>query len=1043
MQTGTSRSSWSVANLNSPFHTAILVCLVATLSYLAAKLGGALILHPQNVWPLWPGCALLVSVLLLAPRRIWPILIAAAFAAFALYDLQSGVPISSVVRLLLADTVEVLTAALLISYSFNGVPRLDNLKALAKYSLFAVILAPFAVSFLGAFAWPGDYWISWRVSLFSEAIAFLTLTPAILGWASIGPEWAHKSRAYYLEGVALLATLVLLAYLIFVAPGKSGSPALLYSLVPFLLWSALRFGSAGVSTSMIVIACLSIWGAIHGRGPFAGSEPLDNVLSLQLFLLFAAAPFMVLAALVEERMRVEEDLREGEERLRLAMEGGKLGGWEWDPQSGRIPWVSGTHTQFGMTATDSSVSAQDFWDRVHPEDRDKLRKAVEVAKQDRVEFDQEFRVVWPDQTVHWLRSMGRFFFTAGGEPQRMMGISRDITERKRTEQALRQKEAELSEAQRLAKLGSWQWDPKTDTVTWSEELYRIAGRDPNLSAVSYKEHPQLYSPESWERLRRAVEEALRTGTPYELDLEMVRSDGTTRWLIARGEAKRNTSGRIVQLVGTVQDITYRKRAEKTLRESEERFRLATQAGKMYAYEWDVATDAVVRSAESSNILGLTGEPLSLTRQQVLASVHPDDRAMFTKAVEKLTPENPTTQITYRVLRHDDAVIWLEKTARAFFDEQGRMLRMIGMVVDVTERKQAEEGLRESEKRFRLVADTAPALIWMSGTDKLCTFFNKAWLEFTGQSIEHELGEGWVSGVHPEDLERCLRIYSSAFDARVEFEMEYRLRRFDGEYRWIVDYGVPRLESDGTFCGYIGSCVDITERKLTAQSLEDLSGRLITSQEEERARIARELHDDFTQRLALQGIGLTQVWRKMPESETEGRAKIQDLIKENREILSDMHVLSHQLHSSRLEHVGLAPALAGLCEEMSSKYNIEIEFTQLGVSSEIPKDVALCLFRIAQEALGNVVKHSHVKQAQAELCGADNEIRLRVVDAGAGFDPRLTDAGIGLVSMRERLRLVGGTLSVRSAPSKGTEILAQVPLSAQMSETQRRTRAAGE
>jgi signal transduction histidine kinase len=131
--------------------------------------------------------------------------------------------------------------------------------------------------------------------------------------------------------------------------------------------------------------------------------------------------------------------------------------------------------------------------------------------------------------------------------------------------------------------------------------------------------------------------------------------------------------------------------------------------------------------------------------------------------------------------------------------------------------------------------------------------------------------------------------------------------------------------------------------------------------------------------------------------------------------------------------------------MSSKYNVEIEFTQLGVSSEIPKDVALCLFRIAQEALGNMVKHSHVKQAQAELRGADNEISLRVVDVGAGFDPGLpsTDTGIGLVSMRERLRLVGGTLSIRSAPSKGTEILAQVPLSAQMSETQRRTRAAGE
>ena len=301
--------------------------------------------------------------------------------------------------------------------------------------------------------------------------------------------------------------------------------------------------------------------------------------------------------------------------------------------------------------------------------------------------------------------------------------------------------------------------------------------------------------------------------------------------------------------------------------------------------------------------------------------------------------------------------------------------------------------------------------------------------------------GDASG-RPRTLSRNL---SGAFDAKVDFEMEYRLCRSDGKYRWIVDYGVPRFESDGTFCGYVGSCVDITERKLTAESLEDLSGRLITAQEEERSRIARELHDDFSQRLALHSIGLTQVWKKLPESEVEERAKIHELLNATREMASDMRSLSYQLHSTRLETVGLELALAGLCKEISSKCGIEIEFTQRGVSSEIPKDVALCLFRIAQEALGNVVKHSHVKQAQAELRGADNQIRLRVVDAGAGFDPglRSTATGIGLVSMRERLRLVGGTLSVRSAPSKGTEILAQVPLSAQISETQRRTRAAGE
>ena len=393
---------------------------------------------------------------------------------------------------------------------------------------------------------------------------------------------------------------------------------------------------------------------------------------------------------------------------------------------------------------------------------------------------------------------------------------------------------------------------------------------------------------------------------------------------------------------------------------------------------------------------------------------------------------------------DGTRIHVSLTMSALRDLEGRIVGVSTIARDVSERKRQEIALRESEGRFRLVADTAPVLIWMSGPDKLCTFFNQGWLEFTGRSMEQELGEGWASGVHPEDLERCLRIYSGAFDARVDFEMEYRLKRFDGKYRWIVNYGVPRFESDGVFCGYIGSCVDITDRKLAAESLEELSGRLITAQDEERTRIARELHDDFSQRLALQGIGLAQLLKRIPEAEVEERGKVQVLLKGIQEISSDLHSLSHQLHSSKLEHVGLVPALMGLCEETSSKYGIQIEFTEREVSSKIPKDVALCLFRVAQEALGNLIKHSQAKRAQAELYGANDEIRLRIVDTGLGFDPTLRSpaAGIGLISMRERLRLVGGTLSVRSAPMQGTEILAQVPLYASTNEAQARIQTAG-
>jgi PAS domain S-box-containing protein len=443
METGPSRLSWNILKLDSAFHTVILACLVALLLFLATTLAGALLSHPQTIWALWPGCAMLVSVLLLLPRRTWPSIIPAAFAAFILCDLQAGVPIGSVAWFILADTVQVLIATLCLRYFFDGVPRLNSVAALSKYVFFAVVLAPYAAAFLSAFGIPGPYWTSWRISFLSEVLAFVVLTPTILGWISHGPAWARKPLVYHVEFGALTAGLVLLGYITFTASGSS-SPALLYSLVPFLLWAALRFGSLGVSTSVCAIAFLSIWGAVHGRGPFIIGGLFNSVFSLQLFLVFTATPFMVLAALVDERKQVE--------------------------------------------------------------------------------------------------------------------------------QALRQSEAELMEAQRLANVGSWRWDPRTDTVTWSEELYRIAGLDPGLPAVSYKEHPKLYTAGSWDLLRRAVEDALRTGTPYELDLEMIRFDGAKRWLIAKGEVRRDSTGHIVQLRGTVHDITERKRTEEALRESEGRER---------------------------------------------------------------------------------------------------------------------------------------------------------------------------------------------------------------------------------------------------------------------------------------------------------------------------------------------------------------------------------------------------------------------------------------------------------------------------------------
>jgi PAS domain S-box-containing protein len=618
--------------------TLIVASVTSALSYLVPALVGMLVSNPQTVWPLWPGGALLVTGLLLVPIKVWPVVIPASFVGFAAADLQAGVPLSSIVRFIPGNTLEVLISAIGLRYSFSGVPRLNSMKALAKYSFFAIFLAPFAGAFLSAHGIARDYWAGWKVVFLSEVLAFVTVTPALLSWVSEGRVLMRRSRAHQVEGLILIAGLVFVSYIVFTVPEDSRSPALFYTLVSFLLWSALRFGWLGVSTSLIAVTSVSIWGAVHGRGPFSAMVPITQPLPLQMFLIFASVPFMVLAALAEER------------------------------------------------------------------------------------------------------------------------------------------------------------------------------------------------------------------------------------------------------------------------------------------------------------------------------------------------------------------------------------------------EQAAHVVRESEERFRLVANTAPVMIWTAGTDRQCTYVNQPWLEFTGRPLEAELGTGWVEGVHKEDLKGCLKTYSEAFGEHQSFEMQYRVRRNDGEYRWILDIGVPRFNPDGNFAGYIGSCLDITDRKLAEEALASVGHRLIEAHEQERTWIARELHDDIVQRIALVEIGLGESDRQGADNRIRQACQLLS------NLAKDIQALSHRLHSSKLEYLGLMAAARSFCRELSEQRNVRIEFMDSDIPSAVPKEISLCLFRVLQEALQNAVRHSGGQDFAVEMHSTQDGISLIVSDSGIGFDWRqaINGRGLGLISMRERLRLVNGELSIHSEPGCGTTVLARVP-----------------
>ena len=727
-------------------------------------------------------------------------------------------------------------------------------------------------------------------------------------------------------------------------------------------------------------------------------------------------------------------------------------------------------------------------------------------------------------------------------------LLRNIVHRKRAQEALRQKEAELADAQHLARVGNWLWNPKKKAFSWSTELYRIHGLDPNSPPPSLEEFALLFTPESWERLSAAMQGDAETGLVQDLDLELVRPDGSKRWVSTRGAVIKDVNGHVTHLHGTTQDITERKQADEArsrlaaivessddaiiskdlngiiqswnrgaertfgyteseavgqritliippeLRDEEDTILHNAGLGqKVEHYETVRVTKAGKRinvsltlsplRDSSGKIIGSSKIAREITERKRVENELKKSEEKFAKAFQRspmaLVLMNATTNRYIEVnetfeqmtefSRADvlgksdlDLGLWLDLSSR--FELKERLMAdgfirnvecefrtkthqvliglvsaelidldgetcILGVVANITDRKQAERAVLESEARFRLIANTTPALIWMSGTDKLCNYFNQPWLEFTGRRLEQELGNGWLDCVHSDDLQECLDTYTQYFDRREKFSMEYRLRRHDGEYRWVQDVGVPRFNSDGSYAGFVGCCMDITDMKQARATVIEFGGRLIKAGEEERARIARELHDDINQRLALLANGLQEVEQAAADQDDQLREPLRVLGQLTGEIATDIQRMSHHLHPSKLHYLGLGAAVRELCLEFSKQHKIEVECIVNRLPSDLDETTSLNLFRTVQESLHNVAKHSHAHHVKVEVSCDSDLVRLRVSDDGVGFasERAPNHAGLGLVSMQERLRSVGGELSIWSKPSLGTLVEGTVPI----------------
>ena len=560
-----------------------------------------------------------------------------------------------------------------------------------------------------------------------------------------------------------------------------------------------------------------------------------------------------------------------------------------------VSWNAGAQRIFGYV--EKEVVGQPITILIPPElwdEEDKILARLRAGE--RIEHFETIRVTKTGKKVDVSLSISSIR-DATGKVVGFSKIARDITERKRAEDALRTSEERLRLALQAADLGTFEWNIQTGVNRWTPELEALYGLPPGGFGGTQTAFENLVHPDDRARVIQLNHWALKSGHPTQGEWRVVWPDGSVHWISGRWQVFRSESGEPSRMVGINADVTDRKLADAALRESEERLRLATQAGRMFAYDWDVTTDMVMRSAEHVKILGLR-EPMRFPHQQFVEKIYPDDRTKFLSAIARLTPKNPNGEVTYRALASDGALVWLKSNGHGFFDSEGRLLRVIGMVMDVTNVKRAEE------------------------------------------------------------------------------------------------------------------------------ALADMTRKLIESQEQERSRIGRELHDDITQRLAMLSVELEQLGDTRPEV----RSQVQELRTELCQISDDVQAISHDLHSSKLEYLGVIAGMKSWCKEVADRHKIEVEFRS-DVSGNLALEDGLPLFRVLQEAVNNAVKYSGENRVEVELREDSGEIHLIIRDSGKGFDVEaaLRGKGLGLTSMRERVRLVNGTIAIESRPMGGTNIHVCIPL----------------
>ena len=740
------------------------------------------------------------------------------------------------------------------------------------------------------------------------------------------------------------------------------------------------------------------------------------------------------------RAKSKSAAREIAESLATAQRIAKLGSWEWNVETGATRWSDQLFEIVGVPRN-TAPSYDGYIERVHPEDRARVVEELRVGKVDQPVLESEHRLLLPDGTVKMVHVRAVWTRDKNGAPLQLAGTTHDITERWQSEEALRISEERFRSLVTVTAAISWWTDAAGQateaTPSWTEftgmSAEEMLVRNGWFAAVHPDDRAQAV--EVWQR-------AAARGTDYYNEYRLRRHDGAWRNMIVRGAPVANADGTVREWIGTCVDVTD--------------FRKADDAARFRGRLLDATGESIIATDPAGSILYINRfaaaqfgweveEALGANIMDVTVPTTSREQA---EEIMELLRRGETWTGEFMAHRRDGTLFPIRASNTPLRDEAGKLVAIIGVARDVTERHASEQALRQSEERYRAAFDQAAVGVAQIAFDGTFQRVNPRLCDLFGYRAEELLRLKFTDVTHRGDLARSVELVGEILEQqRSFFAVAKRYLRKDGRVIWASSTVSLMRDREGNPQSLIAIVEDISAQKqaelalqLREIELRALTARLNAAREDEARRIARELHDELGQALTAITLETADAQRRLAEGDGSTGVEIQRHLASVRTLVDQAigttRRVCTELRPALLDQVGFVPALEWQAHDFEARSGIFCSLELPDPAPDIGGELATALFRIFQEVLTNVARHSDATEVTVELTTSTTEIRLTMQDNGRGMTEAETarPSGLGLIGIRERTLGVGGTVSFEGKKGSGTRVSIVVPLAAGNAET---------